>query len=108
MQIEMWSPLLSETLTWFWTRWCRSYLLRNDHSSPTLAQEFGVESPNAYNLVNFLFQKVNQNLIYWTGEEDILKEVILLTFHSQSAFVNLKKVKVWAEVHYFIYRAVNY
>jgi len=69
---EMWSPLLSETLTWFWTRWCRTYLFRHDHSSPTLAQEFGINSPNAYNLMNFLLQKVNQNLAYWGSEKDIL------------------------------------
>lgn len=68
----MWSPLLSETLTWFWTRWCRTYLFRHDHSSPTLAQEFGINSPNAYNLMNFLLQKVNQNLAYWGSEKDIL------------------------------------
>ncbi|KAJ3048667.1 Exportin-4 [Rhizophlyctis rosea] len=75
------SPLTLQSLLWFVERWSRTYLLIDEVPLPAhmsaVIQGFSRQH-NGAQLLNFLLEKVQQNIVLWHGEEDVLHTVVRL------------------------------
>ncbi|XP_053997793.1 exportin-4-like [Hylaeus anthracinus] len=85
------SPELSCTVMWFLHRWSLHYLLLvEDHYSVisiAFIQAFGEDTPGASWTINFLIEKIVQNINAFKGEPALMKETIKLLI----ALVDLPK-----------------
>lgn len=81
-QLSLCSPLLVETVIWYFERWCQTYLFPDprDYSnlSNNLLAAYGTSSESAHNLIAFLIEKVDLSLLAWKDQEDVLKEIARL------------------------------
>ncbi|XP_076634880.1 exportin-4 [Colletes latitarsis] len=75
------SPELSCTVMWFLHRWSLYYLLlvENNYSETSIAfiQAFGEDTPASW-IINFLLEKIEQNINAFKGEPALMKETINL------------------------------
>ncbi|KAK0168912.1 hypothetical protein PV327_002668 [Microctonus hyperodae] len=76
------SPELSSTIIWFFRRWTLNYLLPDEdiyhEMSPTFFHAFGGESIGAQWTIDFLLEKIHENITTFIGEEQLIKDVIKL------------------------------
>ncbi|KAJ3397901.1 Exportin-4 [Lobulomyces angularis] len=75
------SPLLAESLFWFFSRWASTYLfIRNtDYQSISLSfiESFS-DSGGGRNVLNFLLEKTLQNLLLWHSERETTLQIFQL------------------------------
>lgn len=100
------SPELSSTIIWFLHRFSLSYLLPTEDDyyeiSTSIVQAFGVDSAGAQWAIDFLLDKIQQNIGAFQGEETLIDEVIqflLALVKSPAKYVHL----IFYIINLFIY-----
>lgn len=76
----MLSPELSSTIVWFLHRWSLSFLLPKEQNysaiSTTLLEAFGADSNGAMWTINFLLDKIQNNINTFKCESSLIRETI--------------------------------
>ena len=110
--MDVMSPLVAETLFWFLERWSKSYLFADadvdyvDRFPASMKESFGQKSLAAHQMVEFILDKIQANLMLWSGEVEVtLAAVKLLDSFSRdsttrSALMHMPKWKLL--VHFLL------